>query len=356
MDAGKWVRRWNECRGILNSVRPDLIYTCHFGEMVAQLFFYQRENDFFTRPVEHLLCKEKFDLHNFSIYIIDQSDTQVPLPLAFLSEYEQTLGWHFEASEDNDYLFYFSKEAEYASFQLINKNTKEAIFWCSHQKSLPLEYVFPFWQILSAFFENTSYCLLYAAGVALYENGILMVAKKGGCGKSTAAFACIQAEWKQIGDDVILIDSQNLYMYSVSNGVLLREGDAELFNRLEIKSGDSIGDRKQGFLYPKHGDKIQNKVKIKAIVMVQYDPLASLNTLIPSSPSKALLTLLPSGLFTALKAMPSSSAFLKQGGVVLRHLSHLSKSLPAYELISCSDVGAIPSLLETMVRAHKDNV
>jgi hypothetical protein len=75
----------------------------------------------------------------------------------------------------------------------------------------PLLYILDWW------FEHQPWQLVHGAAVGLETGGGVLLAGRGGSGKSTTALACLRAGWRYAGDDYVLIRAspepfvENLY-------------------------------------------------------------------------------------------------------------------------------------------------
>jgi hypothetical protein len=92
----------------------------------------------------------------------------------------------------------------------------------SWEKARPLIHAF------KALFPASGLMPVHGAAVALGERGIL-IAGGGGAGKTTMALACVEAGWRYVGDDGVLIGGAPLRAFNLFRSARLRE---DMFRRL----------------------------------------------------------------------------------------------------------------------------
>jgi hypothetical protein len=92
----------------------------------------------------------------------------------------------------------------------------------SWEKARPLIHAF------KALFPVSRLMPVHGAAVALGERGVL-IAGGGGAGKTSLSLACVEAGWRYVGDDCVLIGDAPLRALNVFRSARLRE---EMFTRL----------------------------------------------------------------------------------------------------------------------------
>lgn len=92
----------------------------------------------------------------------------------------------------------------------------------SWEKARPLIHAF------KALFPLSRLMPVHGAAVAFGERGIL-IAGRGGAGKTSMSLACVEAGWRYVGDDCVLIGGAPLRAFNLFRSARLRE---EMFTRL----------------------------------------------------------------------------------------------------------------------------
>ena len=240
-------------------------------------------------------------------------------------------------SEDAQYHLYTYFSTNDIQFQIINKNTGEAIVWCvSSQYLPPWEDTFPFRQILYAFFVGSEYCPIHAAGLGLNGTGVMLTAK-GGSGKSTAALTCLQAGFEYLGDDFVLFNTRTLEMHSLYNVAKVEPHQLTFFKHLSTEWGavNLPQEKQKVFLYPGYQKQLVRKMKVKAILIPKYDANCNDSVLTACSVSEVLLAMAPSTMF-----------LLRADNRLFRQLAEVCKSLPVYRFRTSSCLDSISEALK----------
>ena len=155
-------------------------------------------------------------------------------------------------------------------FSILDAKRGLAVYWCSDAAQLPLyERGAPLRSILHWWLRRASLQLVHAGAVGTSEGGVLL-AGKGGSGKSTTCLACLHAGLLYISDDYSLIGlGPEPHVHSIYNTAKLQP--------------DNL------FRMPQMGDKINNVDHLqteKALFFLQqYFP----ENIASSMPLKAIL-------------------------------------------------------------------
>ncbi len=338
-EVSKW---WLECEKHIQKSHPSQSNYYLFGQSTALIKFYQSDNLFFTQAIAHLeIHNQNFIKNNFLIHVIDGTKSGIVIPLDIIIKYKVILdNNHYVQSEDINYVLHYQFGDNFTHIQIINKLTNQAIVWCNVTQQIPSwEKSFPFRQILHHFFERSSYCLIHAAGVGIDGSGVILTAK-GGSGKSTSALSCLEQGWQYIGDDFILLDTANNYMYSLYNVAKLEKHQINKFNNLSsiVEAKNQDMQKQQIFLYPKYNDKICHKMKLNAILIPEYDQNLGDTTLIKTTAAHALLSMAPSTMF-----------LLKSEQTIFNKLSQICRSLPCYKLNTSKNLISIPRAIQELL-------
>ena len=338
-DLNLW---WEENYNIISSVKPSHSRRFKFAEDLFVVDFHQPEDAFFTNAIAH---NEIFSIDtsntDFKIHVIDASISKINLSGWFIeSHLFKFNGQHYLSTNDNNIILHVYHPDNGFIIQLINKLTSHAIIWYSEFGIIPeWEQSFPFRQVLHHYYESTDYCLIHGAGVGINNSGVLITAK-GGSGKSTSALACITNGWNYIGDDFILVNHKTMIMYSLYNVAKLEPKQLGLFpnlNELMTNKIDTL-QKRQLFLFPRYKAQLPKQLKIKAIILPNYNPKATNSYLTPDTASNALL-----------KMAPSTILLVKGDKTLFTKLVNLCKKTEIYKLDTSSNLETIVNTLKSII-------
>jgi hypothetical protein len=220
-------------------------------------------------------------------------------------------------------------------------DTKRALafYWIDDAAQIPhWERGAPFLSILSRWLETVNYHYLHAGAVGNRTGGVLL-AGKGGSGKSTTALACLQSELLYASDDYCLVtDNPSPYVYSLYNTAKLK-GQRDFLRFPHLSEKTSNTDRLQEekaviFLHQHYPEKLIAGFPIRAI-------------LVPTITEHKETQLQPTTSIHALKALAPSTMFQLPGAGQRRFqtIVRLIKSVPCFTLKLGSDIAAIPPVI-----------
>jgi hypothetical protein len=218
--------------------------------------------------------------------------------------------------------------------------------FCWKRDTMPLPYweiVSPFRPLLHCWFREQGIQLLHAAAVGTEEGGLLL-AGRGGAGKSTTALACMNSGLRYLCDDFCMIGLQGraysaFGLYSTAK----LEGPADLARFPLIAANvwnpdRNVDDKAAFFLQDHFPESFIDRFPVKGILLPIVTGRSD-TCIVPCSGSRAFSALAPS----TLSHLPAS------GDVDFRFLSELSRAVPAYELRLGTDIARIPSVLEHLL-------
>jgi hypothetical protein len=186
---------------------------------------------------------------------------------------------------------------------------------------------------------------VHAAAVGRAAGGVIL-AGKGGSGKSTTALACLNAGMHYAGDDYCAVANNTPpYLHSLYNSAKLRsKADLERFPHLEQRvwnatSWDSNnGDKAIFFLSQSWSGPISAGFPLRAVLIPQINGEQQ-SRLDECSEAKAMLALSAS----TIAQLPMA------GGEDLNRLGDLVAQLPRYTLYLGTDVTGIPDLIQSVL-------
>jgi len=230
-------------------------------------------------------------------------------------------------------------------------DSRRNLAFCWKREPTPLPYwevCSPFRPLLHCWMRSRGLQFVHAAAVGTPAGGVLM-AGKGGSGKSSTALACLQTALRYLCDDYCVIgrsgekDPGEDYVAHAlySTAKLVGQPDLERFPALarHVWNPDREEDQKAAFFLQEHYpesflDHFPLRAMLLPVVTGERD-----TGFAPCSASKALAALAPS----TLSQLPAS------GADDLRFLGQLAKHVPAYELRLGTDIGQIPGVLRELI-------
>jgi hypothetical protein len=128
----------------------------------------------------------------------------------------------------NDYYYYWTPERG-GNLTVLDRSAGRALLWYpSAGEIASWEFSRPFLAAIHAFMLPTSWTPVHAAAVAKNDVAIL-IAGRGGVGKTTTALVCAEAGWDYLSDDFVLIGGKPWRAASMYRSARMRE---DMFARL----------------------------------------------------------------------------------------------------------------------------
>ncbi|HEY9693252.1 MAG TPA: hypothetical protein V6D15_13655 [Oculatellaceae cyanobacterium] len=214
-----------------------------------------------------------------------------------------------------------------------------AIYWVEDAAELPyFERGSPLRIILHWWLESCDRQYVHAGAVGIPTAGVLL-AGKGGSGKSTTALACLNSELVYASDDYCLITTEPTpYVYSLYNTAKLKGAtDLQRFPHLAAKFSnlDRLDEEKAMiFLAEHYPEKIVSGLPIKAVLVPRVTGKPN-TTLEKTTAGVALAALAPSTIFQ----LPTA------GKQTFHKLAKLVKSVDCYYLNLGTDLVQIPQVI-----------
>jgi len=234
-------------------------------------------------------------------------------------------------------------------FSMLDQQQNLAMYWIDDvaqlpywEKGSPLQSILNWW--LSA--RNRQY--VHAAAVGTETGGVL-IAAKGGSGKSTSALACLDSPLSYASDDYCLISTDPApYVYSLYSSAKLKgTSDFERFPNLATlcSNTDSLEDEKALFFLQKHyPEKVVSGFPLRAI-------------LVPRITGEKDTHLKRTTAIHALSAL-APSTLLQLSGTgkqAFSTMSQLVKQLPCYSLELGTDIRQIPLVIADLLQSSTDD-
>lgn len=249
----------------------------------------------------------------------------------------------------NDDRFHTAYDVWGGGLRLLDKQRNLAFFWTRDAQSLPsYERGAPLRMILNWWLREQQFQFMHAAAVG-NENGGVLMAGKGGSGKSTSSLSCLNSSLRFASDDYCLLNlnkdsspnskqrapAQVLSLYSSAKleqkniQHFLPHLEGYISNQHELESEKALL-----FLSEHFSDKLIQAFPLKAIFL-------------PTVSGNRDTTLKPASAISALKALAPSTLFQLSGAgkTEFNNMTMLVKSIPSYTLSLGTDLTQIPQTI-----------
>ena len=300
------------------------IPTAFFTDAIA----HRAVDAFATEPVTNPL----------TVWVADRRTSGLQLPRPF---------WNWDHLGQQGTIPGVSSAQGYAAFQqhgnvftLLDRVGSRALIWADTLTDLP-EWgrSFPFRTLLHQWLEPTRWMLVHAGGVGTASGG-MMLAGKGGSGKSTATVACLDGGLGYAGDDFVLIDTEMGVVHSLYNVAKLEADTLARFphwERLVANPAAAPGQKSQLFVFQHCPQQLLGQFPLRAIGLPRFSKQADTRHR-PATPAEALLAL-----------APSTMALLGSRPDTLRKLGRLVEQYPLYWLETGTDLPQIPATVRAIL-------
>jgi len=277
--------------------------------------------------------------------------TQLPLLIASLVDLLRQRWWELLDSR-REIRRYHSQRIRTSFFlgpdilSVLDTQRHVGVYWIDDAARIPYwERGSPFLAILSWWMETVNRHYVHAGAVGNRAGGVLL-AGKGGAGKSTTALACLQSDLLYASDDYCLVASEPApYVYSLYNTAKLKgRQDFQRFPHLSEKisnAGRLHEEKAVIFLHKHYPEKIVAGFPIRAV-------------LVPAVTEQKETRLRRTTSVNALKALAPSSLLQVPGAGQRKFqtLAKLVKCVPCFMLELGSDITAIPAVIARVLTNH----
>ena len=207
----------------------------------------------------------------------------------------------------------------------------------SFEKAAPLRSMFAWWARLHGF------QIMHAAVVGRSDGGLLL-AGKGGSGKSNTALACLASSMAFAGDDVCAmgIEDDEPVAHSLYATARTRPRDWVRLPFLEALSHQAVGtgedEKALYYLLPAFARQVIRRAPVRAILLPRVGGGPS-SRLQPTSQSAALMAIAP----VTTTLLPDA------GPEIFEAVGRLVRRVPCYELQLGTDVAALQATLTNLL-------
>jgi hypothetical protein len=295
---------------------------------VAMSFAGPRLEELFAQAFEHLEI-EGDGTPDASICIWDSESTGVRVPsftwrprhVSPRGEVEGYNDGRFRTMYHGDVM---SDDGGFNALSMHDADARQAIFWVQAadrihwwERSEPLRLLMH-WTL-----DGPGRYLAHAAAVG-DERGAVLLAGRGGSGKTTTALACIDAGMKYAGDNYVLVTADpEPVVHSLYATAKLRPGTLELLPGLAtaVRAMDVPEGEKRVVDMARHRpSQLASSMPVRALV-VPHVAGGAHTRLVRASAAEAVLAL-----------APTTVAQLPRNGGVLGPMAALARELPTYRL------------------------
>lgn len=213
------------------------------------------------------------------------------------------------------------------SLSVYHSGLRQALFWTDDASLIPYyEQGAPFRTILNWMLNDNNHILIHAGAVGLPNSGVLL-AGKGGSGKSVSALACLQAGLLFTSDDYCLVTlgempkAHCLYNTAKLVGPVDIDRFPSLADKFELHDQLDPKSKPMVFLHDHIPEQVINRLPLQAIFL----PHVNQNThtfLHSARPAAALAAIAPNSIFQLPEAGKSTVA----------SIARLCRDLPCYWL------------------------
>jgi hypothetical protein len=228
------------------------------------------------------------------------------------------------------------------ALSMLDMKKNLALYWTHNARHLPsYEISAPLRTILHWFMTRRGLQFVHGGAVGTSTGGVLL-AGKGGSGKSTTVLTCLNADMMYVSDDYCLITADPApFAYSIYSSAKL---NADNINRVPhllptLSNPDQMeAEKAVFFLYPYFAEKIATGFPVSAILLPRIS-VGVQTTLTPASPMEALKAL----------ALSTMSQLARAGGESVRMMHNFVQQLPCYHLDLGTDLTRIPDVIGGLI-------
>ena len=294
-------------------------------------------SSFFFRPFVHLR-KDAGDETSLSILCFKAGSD-------YLKSIQQILPGYTDG-KNRDVPFFtrrgitMSVGRESNTVSLLNKNKGIAFFLFDDINNLPyFESGSLFKNILQWWFENRDSSMIHSASIA-FDGMALLIAGRGGSGKSSTALSCIMNGMEYLGDDYVVVNGEKKFsVSSVYNSIKLTSDSLKKFsgiNKNVINPSFTKNEKGVAFLSEIKKFAMVRSASLKGVILPEISGFDH-SSFSRISSSECFRSLAPSTIFQHIGRRNNISKFIAQ----------LTKHLPCYKL----KTGRDPELISEIVKS-----
>jgi hypothetical protein len=292
--------------------------------------------------LEHLVFRQTPE-YDLTICLWDSTTTNTKFPEIPWKINDRTITGEIWTYNDETLMIIYQPSNE--TVLLLNKIKNLGIYWVRdalaipyHDQASPLKLIFQRWM------RTRQFQVVHAGAVGFAEGGVLL-AGKGGSGKSTTTLNCINSELQYAGDDYCLVsDHTEPHVFSLYNTGKLKGEDIDRFPSLKPALSEHwqiMGEKALYFFHRHFPEKISTGFPLQAILIPEIT--GQQNTKLRRvSPAKGFLALAPTTIFQVPKADQSE---------VNHFLDRFVRRVPNYILELGTDLKQVPELIMDLLKS-----
>jgi hypothetical protein len=281
-----------------------------------------------------------------TVFVWDSESTGVPVPSfawrpRHVSPRGDVEGYNDERFRTIYHGDVLAEDGGFNALSMYDDLTRTAVFWAESAERIHWwERSEPLRPILHWTLTGPGRYLAHAAAVA-DERGAVLLAGRGGSGKTTTTLACLDDGMSFVGDNYVLLSAGGeTLVHSLYGTAKLRPGTLELLPRLApaIRTRHVAAGEKLVVDMVRHRpSQMVSGVPVRAVVVPQVVAPGE-TRLVRASGAEAVLALAP----TTVAQLPGN-------GGVLGPMAALARSLPTYRLELGGDVAAGPAAIRRVL-------
>lgn len=320
------------------------------GSSVELIFANEKLPPYITPALEHLAAPAvENSLLKICVWDDVTTDTDMPAP-PWRGHAVQTKIGNLEGvyTHRGDIRGFKSKSTKAAfnwsanALSMYDCEKKTGYYWTKDAHDLPAyETSAPLRTILNWWLEERGFHFAHGAAVGTRQGGVL-IAGKGGSGKSTAALACLNSGLLYISDDYCVACAEPVATaYSVFCSAKVDPGNIFRVGNIapaRVKTGNVHDDKDVFFLYPRFAGQMITEFPLHAILLPR----------ITGNFDSALITAPPAECLKAL-TLSTLCQFPGAGKKAVDIFLKLAKALPGYYLDFGTDVAQVPKLISDLL-------
>ena len=266
---------------------------------------------------------------DLTVFAFDTASTGEALP---------ELDWHAPGPDGAGRIVAIH-EGTTRTLSLVDRETSRAFYWIHDAAAMPsFESGAPLRAVLAWWLADQGRAVLHAAAVGVPAGGVLL-AGKGGSGKSTTALACLRAGLLFAGEDYVAVSERPApHVHALYGSAKLGAEPRVALPGLEAANpGRTGGEKALYFLNATCADRLVDGFPLCAILLPRV--AGGTTRLVPATAQDAYDAVLPS----SVQQLPG----LGRGGV--QAFARLARALPVRRLELGTDVDAIPALIRDFI-------
>lgn len=297
-----------------------------------------------TRALEHLALPTVQN-PDLTVLIWDDATTRTELP---------SLPWHaqptrlqFETIQRlNTSQFYVSFNEYGGILNVYDTASNTAFFWLADGRSVPThEWSTPLRNILHWFLMRYGAHFIHSGAVGLPSGGVLL-AGKGGSGKSTTAVECLNSPLQYLADDYCVVTANPPTIYSLYSSAKLHGENLARVPHIKpvvANTHELHAEKATALLHNTWHEKLALQMPLRAILLPRVGGGRD-TTLTAASASDAIRAL----------TMSTISFLPRTDAAAVQRLNRLVASLPAFHLCLGTDMAQVPQTISRLLERFEN--